>query len=62
MEKRIEVLVDKLISGIIYADETCVLREVAGMWACDIGNCEKCGELAIKLICQRWKEGENKDD
>lgn len=59
MQKDIDVLVDRLIHGIIYADETCALREFAGKWGCDIGNCDKCGALAIKLICQRWKEKGN---
>lgn len=59
MKKEIEVLVDKLIKDIIYEDEVCVLRELAGKWGCDIGNCDKCGALAIELIQQRMKEKEN---
>ena len=58
MVKDIEVLVDKLIHDVIYEDEVCVLREVAGNWGCDIGNCDKCGALALKLMAERLKERE----
>lgn len=56
MQKDIEVLVDKLITDIFYKDEVCVIREKVGKWGCDIGNCDKCSKLAVKLIRQRLKE------
>lgn len=58
MQKDIEVLVDKLITDIIYEEEVCAIREKVGKWVCDIGNCDKCGALAVKLIRQRLKERE----
>ena len=61
VKSKVKTLVDKLLKDILYGDEVCDLREIAGDWGCDIGNCGKCHTLAIGLMKQRLKELQEND-